>query len=63
MQKAALLQALPSGLTRIHKDIKRLAQEAVRLTSLAIDEAQLPVGASKLGGAPDLPRETAWPVW
>jgi uncharacterized protein YwqG len=63
MDKAALLQALPASLARIRKDIERLAQDAVRLTSHAIDEAQLAVGASKLGGAPDLPSGAAWPAW
>jgi uncharacterized protein YwqG len=63
MHKAALLLALPAGLARIRADIGRLAQDAVRLTSRAADEAQLPVGASKLGGAPDLPPGIAWPAW
>jgi uncharacterized protein YwqG len=63
MQKVTLLPSLPAGLARIQKDIERLTQVAVRLTSRAADDAQLPVGASKLGGAPDLPPRAAWPVW
>jgi len=63
MDKAALLQALPASLARIRKDIERLAQDAVRLTSHAVDEARLPAGASKLGGTPDLPPGAAWPYW
>jgi uncharacterized protein YwqG len=63
MQKDTLLPSLPAGLARIQKDIERLAQVAIRLTSRAADDAQLPVGASKLGGAPDLPPAAAWPAW
>lgn len=63
MQKVTLLPSLPVGLARIQKDIERLAQIAIRLTSRASADAQLPVGASKLGGAPDLPPGTAWPAW
>jgi uncharacterized protein YwqG len=63
MQKVTLLPSLPAGLARIQKDIERLAQIAIRLSGRADDDAQLPVGASKLGGAPDLPPGTAWPTW
>ena len=58
-----MLPALPAGLARIQKDIERLAQIAIRLSSRAADDAQLHVGASKLGGAPDLPPGVTWPVW
>jgi len=63
MQKPMLLPALPAGLARIQKDIERLAQVAIRLTSRVAADAQLPIGASKLGGTPDLPPGGAWPVW
>lgn len=63
MQKVTELPPLPAGLARIQKDIDRLAQAAIRLGSHTADDAQLPIGASKLGGAPDLPPEVAWPAW
>ncbi|MGO4872211.1 MAG: DUF1963 domain-containing protein [Roseiarcus sp.] len=37
------------------------ARPAVLLTTAPADEGEIPLGASKLGGAPDLPRGTAWP--
>lgn len=45
--------------------IARLAEQArpaVVLTTGAVDEDALPLGASKIGGRPDLPRGTAWPT-
>jgi uncharacterized protein YwqG len=63
MQKVAQLPPLPAGLARIQQDIERLAESAIRLRSNAAVDTQLPVGASKLGGAPDLPPGAAWPVW
>ena len=55
MQKVAQLPPLPAGLARIQQDIEHLAEHAIRLRNNAADDTQLPVGASKLGGAPDLP--------
>lgn len=37
------------------------ARPALLLTSDAADDSAIPLGASKLGGAPDLARGTAWP--
>jgi uncharacterized protein YwqG len=62
MQKATVLPALPAGLAPIQKDVARLAQAGIHLACHAADDAQLAVGASKFGGAPDLPSETAWPT-
>lgn len=57
------LPPLPAGLARIQKDIEHLAQAAIQLSRRATDDTQLPVGASKLGGAPDLPAGAVWPIW
>lgn len=39
----------------------RLAQPALRLTATPADDAAIAVGASRLGGLPDLPDGQAWP--
>ncbi|MFL5629078.1 MAG: YwqG family protein [Ktedonobacteraceae bacterium] len=64
MDKAALAAALnAAGLSRLVKDIDRLVKPSIRLHTTPVDEASLPVGASKLGGLPDLPRGVTWPAW
>ena len=52
-----------AGLTRLKKDIDALALPSIRLTTATVDEAKLAVGASKIGGLPDLPVGIAWPQW
>jgi uncharacterized protein YwqG len=34
---------------------------SIRLRTHAVDELTLPLGASKIGGAPELPPDAAWP--
>ncbi|GCE46378.1 uncharacterized protein YwqG [Thermosporothrix hazakensis] len=44
--------------------IRSLLWNTIRLTSRRVaDEAELPLGASKIGGNPDLPSDTPWPTW
>lgn len=51
------------GLLRVVDDLLRLAQPAIRLDLTRVDdEASLPLGASKVGGEPDLPTGTSWPT-
>ncbi len=50
-----------AGLSRIADAVERLALPSVRLTARIVDEADLPLGASKIGGSPDLPPGWAWP--
>jgi predicted DNA-binding protein (MmcQ/YjbR family) len=42
-------------------DIEQLLLPALRLKTSPIDEAQLPLGSSKIGGHPDLPTSVRWP--
>ena len=62
MDKAAFQAALvAAGLSRLVKDIDRLARPSIRLSVTEADESLMNVGASKLGGIPDLPPGLAWP--
>jgi uncharacterized protein YwqG len=40
-----------------------LVRPAVRLRTRPDEDDGLPTGASKIGGAPDLPSPDAWPIW
>ncbi|HET8922072.1 MAG TPA: DUF1963 domain-containing protein [Candidatus Acidoferrum sp.] len=56
-----LKQLSDAGMAAIAAEVAAVSREAFRIqTSAAIDEA-LRIGASKLGGLPDLPVNTAWP--
>lgn len=62
MNKAELLEALRG--TRFAKDIdllEPLIRPSVRMSPVVVDPADLPIGASHFGGAPDLPDEIEWP--
>ena len=50
-----------AGLARLKKDIDTLARPSIRLVPTEVNESTLQLGASKLGGLPDLPDGTAWP--
>lgn len=46
-----------------HADaIRALARPSVRLVATKADDATIPVGATKIGGAPDLPAYFKWPM-
>src|SRR5262249_27027713 len=63
MNSAQTQQALASaGLGRLAPGLAALAQPSIRLTTTQADEAKLALGASKLGGLPDMPIGTAWPI-
>jgi uncharacterized protein YwqG len=59
--RAALRAA---GLDSLAEHAERLVllMPAIRITPTTVDESQLPIGASKIGGHPDLPPEIAWPM-
>jgi hypothetical protein len=51
------------GLARRVDDLLALAEPTGRIYIARTDEDELPVGASKLGGRPDLPPGVPWPAW
>jgi uncharacterized protein YwqG len=58
----ALATLSKAGLARVTADLKQLLAPSIRVTTSKISEDTLAAGASKLGGQPDLPVGTAWPV-
>jgi uncharacterized protein YwqG len=51
------------GLERIADKVVSLAQTCVRFRTVPKDDADIPVGSSKLGGCPDIPKRREWPLW
>ena len=55
---------MATGLGRIADEIIRVSMPSIRLDCLrATDEAEPPLGGSRLGGVPDLPPGMSWPEW
>jgi uncharacterized protein YwqG len=52
-----------AGLSDRENDILSFVKPAIRLHTARADESTLPIGASKIGGLPDLPPDIAWPEW
>lgn len=52
-----------AGLGPIANEIINQSREAVRMISASAGDNTLAVGASKLGGWPDLPQDLEWPEW
>lgn len=52
-----------AGLGAISNELINQSREAVRMISAPASDSTLPVGASKLGGWPDLPQDLKWPEW
>jgi uncharacterized protein YwqG len=50
-----------AGLPHIAAVADRLVLPAIRIRSEVADEAELPIGGSKIGGRPDLPGAYEWP--
>ena len=59
------LQALfaTAGLSRLTKYIDLLAQPSIRLHTTPVGTSPLSIGASRIGGMPDLPSGINWPQW
>jgi uncharacterized protein YwqG len=53
----------PIGLQEHAADLVALARPSIRLHSERVDESVIAVGASRLGGRPDVPTDFKWPVY
>lgn len=51
------------GLGHIEEVLMQAARPSLRLHLHPADEATIPVGGTKFGGAPDLPPGFEWPIW
>ncbi|OWA37683.1 hypothetical protein B9G55_06450 [Saccharibacillus sp. O16] len=65
IQKDAQVEELidNSGLTRIAGALKDLTMLSNRITTSPFGEEEVPVGVSRIGGEPDLPAGTQWPMY
>ncbi|MEO7002119.1 MAG: YwqG family protein [Ktedonobacterales bacterium] len=54
---------ITADLTAQSPALLAIMRNSIRLKTQAVDETTLAVGASKLGGLPDLPSGMAWPQW
>jgi uncharacterized protein YwqG len=62
MDTSAALAALNANqLSAYTSFVDQLAQPSLLLTAMPTDDRAIPLGASRLGGLPDLPLEQAWP--
>ncbi len=52
-----------AGLPQLVPAIDLITRPSLRLYGTPVQEASLPIGASKLGGLPDLPIGWQWPEW
>lgn len=51
------------GLGEHAEAIAALGAPAVSIHTTRVDEAAIPLGASRIGGSPDLPADVPWPEW
>lgn len=56
-------RAVERKLERVAIDLGSLAESSILLTLEKADQRQMDLGASKVGGQPDLPASTEWPRW
>jgi len=58
--KAAFVEA---GVGRIAQQLAELSEPCVLVSTHAHPHEDLPIGESRIGGAPDLPATMEWPMW
>ena len=56
-----LAELAKAGLGRLGHDVEGLISDSIRLRTRSAALDSLPIGASRIGGLPDLPPGVAWP--
>lgn len=51
------------GLSSLREEILSSIRPSIRIQATPVDEQDLPLGASRMGGSPDLPPDFEWPFW
>lgn len=49
--------------SRLQNPLIALLRPAIALSATRANDAEIPLGASKFGGAPDVPPGFEWPMW
>ena len=63
MDQTSVVNAFAAaGLTRVAREVGRIALPSIRIRAQVKDEQDIPLGNSKLGGLPDLPPGSRWPA-
>lgn len=52
-----------NGLTGVCEEILASAEPTILMYPTKVDELSIPIGASKIGGRPDFPKNMVWPAW
>ncbi len=52
-----------AGLARVSDQLLSLAKMSIRFTTTKTADDEIPIGASKVGGYPDLPPNRSFPKW
>ncbi|MCA9093465.1 MAG: DUF1963 domain-containing protein [Planctomycetaceae bacterium] len=64
MERSELLEQMSQqGLGRLADSLIQQARPSIRILTEPGEDAEIPVGASKFGGDPDLPEGFEWPEW
>jgi len=64
MDKAGVQAAfVAAGLSRLLKDIDYISKDSIRLFTTPAGEYDISIGASRVGGVPDVPPDFTWPDW
>lgn len=62
-KEAAFELAFELGLADYTDELESLMRPAIPLVGAAAPDDEIPPGASKIGGSPDVPADFAWPYW
>ena len=52
-----------AGLARIADELSKSALPCIELRPNVTKDDEVPIGSSKFGGQPDIPKGHAWPIW